>query len=752
MLQLGIRGLGIARFKFNPISWFLKGEPGAWYDPSDFQPNWRRNLLTWSEDFANAAWQKIGSGSALAPTITANYATAPDGKTTASRAQFSLNGFTTSADISRLQQGVPTVVGQSETLTFYVKSTDGVSSYNMLMSSPDATNQAITVTGTWTRLPFSGITITTLLNCGFLLRGNQSPTHPNTADILIWHPQLELGSSASTYQKITDGIQDYYTVQPQPVLFQDSAGTIPVTAVEQPVGLMLDKSKGLALGAELVTNGDFATDTGWTKDTGWTISSGTANASSVGIGTGVYQPIAGAINTWYRITVTVSNYVSGSIAVTLFSGDNGPLISANGVYAYYLQKRTLSPNYAGAACFSSAFTGSVDNISVKQIAGNHAFQGDLTTGAAAKRPMLSARVNLLTKTEDFSDASWLRGTGVNVATTSVAAPNGTLTVSKYYLSNLSTGGPTSQLSKGPFTATANMTFSCYVKSAGATGFFVIQDGAGNGSTLNLSTWQISSNISNGIGTVIPLPDGWYKFIITTTSTNPYFYSYFSSYTGDGTSGVYIWGADLRPTNSGALLPAYQRVNTASDYDTVGFPLYLKANGSSSAMSTNSIDFTATDKMTVVTGVRKLSDATIGIALELSAIADSNNGTFLLAPSFNGLVAAGAYYSAGAKGTSIARVTSGATYVAPISNINTFIDSISTPYAELKINGTQVSTNTAGQGTGNFGNYPLYLFARAGTSLFLNGQFYGAIIRGAQSDTASVTQTENYMAQKTGITF
>ena len=30
-------------------------------------------------------------------------------------------------------------------------------------------------------------------------------------------------------------------------------------------------------GAELVTNGDFATDTDWSKGTGWTISGGTAN-------------------------------------------------------------------------------------------------------------------------------------------------------------------------------------------------------------------------------------------------------------------------------------------------------------------------------------------------------------------------------------------------------------------------------------------------------------------------------------------
>ena len=50
-------------------------------------------------------------------------------------------------------------------------------------------------------------------------------------------------------------------------LFQDAAGTTPVTAVERPVGLMLDKSKGLVLGPELVTNGDFSNGTtGWTAN------------------------------------------------------------------------------------------------------------------------------------------------------------------------------------------------------------------------------------------------------------------------------------------------------------------------------------------------------------------------------------------------------------------------------------------------------------------------------------------------------
>lgn len=207
-------------------------------------------------------------------------------------------------------------------------------------------------------------------------------------------------------------------------------------------------------------------------------------------------------------------------------------------------------------------------------------------------------------------------------------------------------------------------------------------------------------------------------------------------------------ADLRPTNSGALLPPYQRVNTASDYDTVGFPLYLKCNGSSSAMSTNSINFTATNKMTVVTGVRKLSDATTQNIIELSANYDAYSSAFVT------FILPGQLFGVAARGPNVwpsgVGVSSG--YIAPISVVYTAIADIALPIRKLRLLGADVATSSASIGAGNFGNYPLYLFSRAGTSQFLNGQFYGAIIRGAQSDTASVVQTENYMATKTGITF
>ena len=443
-------------------------------------------------------------------------------------------------------------------------------------------------------------------------------------------------------------------------LFQDSAGTIPVTAVEQPVGLMLDKSKGLALGAELVTNGDFSNgSTGWTLGAGWSVADGVATHTA-GASSFIRQGTAQA-NTWYKLQITVSNY-SGSGNVLPGIGNANPLsISANGTYTVYI----LTADTTGIYVYvQSPCVASIDNISVKQIAGNHAFQA-----TAGNRPTLSARTNLL------------------LATTTLATQSVTSSATNYTLAF--TGAGTVTLSG---TATG-------VLSAGSNTFTA---------TAGTLTLTVSGSVTL---------------------------------------------ADLRPTNSGALLPPYQRVNTASDYDTVGFPLYLKANGTSSAMSTNSIDFTATDKMTVVTGVRKLG-STQQTYLAISNAVGGGTGSFI---ALTDVTTADNYYFAAQSSVVTAAIAK--TYISPLSSVVTNqIDFSQAGIADSdrsRINGLVPTLTYAGTpgGTGTFGNYATTLFYQQGANpCNFNGQFYGAIIRGAQSDTASVTQTENYMAQKTGITF
>ena len=78
-----------------------------------------------------------------------------------------------------------------------------------------------------------------------------------------------IGKQYSPASWFTQGEQGaWYDPSDLTTLFQNYAGTTPVTAVEQPVGLMLDKSQGLALGPELITNGNFNDGT-----TDWSINS-----------------------------------------------------------------------------------------------------------------------------------------------------------------------------------------------------------------------------------------------------------------------------------------------------------------------------------------------------------------------------------------------------------------------------------------------------------------------------------------------
>jgi hypothetical protein len=67
----------------------------------------------------------------------------------------------------------------------------------------------------------------------------------------------------------------------------------------------------------------------------------------------------------------------------------------------------------------------------------------------------------------------------------------------------------------------------------------------------------------------------------------------------------------------------------------------------------------------------------------------------------------------------------------------------------RINGAQVGQDLTTQGTGNFGNYPLYIGRRNNATLPLNGNLYSLIIRGAQSTASQISSTESWVNGKTG---
>lgn len=492
-------------------------------------------------------------------------------------------------------------------------------------------------------------------------------------------------------------------------LFQDGAGTTPVTAVGQPVGLMLDKSKGLALGADILSNGTFDTDTLWTKDPGWTISGGKATLSELTSGRMIYQLGVATAGKVYRVTYEVVTVTSGA-ATLYFGGNTGVSRSVPGVYTEILTMG--STNTRSGVVSDPTFLGSIDNISIQEVQGSHA-----TQSTATARPILSARYNQLIRTEDFSDSAWSKNGATTATANVITLPNLNEAISQSVAMSATQG--------------VSGTFSVELSGSGTVYIAVFRQGGGTYEETRIKI------------TLTPTPTR-YSIAHVILNTGQTGFGGYISRSVDGTAtSVTASKADLRHTNESIRLPPYQRVTTATDYDTSGFTHYLTFDGVDDWMVTPSIDFTATDKMTVLAGVRKLSDAAQSVLVELSTSV-ANAGAFgIFAPA-----SAAANYSFGSTGSVFSNaVASG--FAAPVTNVLACIGDISGDKATLRLNSVQAAQSVTDQGTGNYGNYPLYIGRRGGTTLPFNGRMYGLIVRGAQSNDAQIVACERFMNQRTG---
>lgn len=193
--------------------------------------------------------------------------------------------------------------------------------------------------------------------------------------------------------------------------------------------------------------------------------------------------------------------------------------------------------------------------------------------------------------------------------------------------------------------------------------------------------------------------------------------------------------------SSATRPILQRNATTGAY-------YLAFDGADDSLQTNNINFTSTDKVSVFAGVRKLSDATSGILVELSNSTLANNGAFHIEAPSGQLTN---NYGFASKGTIRQIAQSVASYPSPNSAVLVGIGVISTDTELLRINGIQSASSAGDQGIGNYGNYPLYIGRRGGTSLPFNGHIYGLIGIGKLTSDNETAAIEKELAKRTGVT-
>jgi hypothetical protein len=366
---------------------------------------------------------------------------------------------------------------------------------------------------------------------------------------------------------------------------------------------------------------------------------------------------------------------------------------------------------------------------------------------------------LLTYSEEFDNAAWGK-TNTTVTANSAVAPDGTTTADTLTgnatISTHSFAQAISVVSGTTYTLTAYLkqgTHNLAGLDLGSIGF--PGTGASRLVYFDLSNGTIFSTGSDvEAATIADEGSGWYRCsvtqtadasAITTVAVGQLFDGASPNYDATGDT-VLIWGAQLE---TGSTATAYQRVGTAFDVTEAGVAScsYLSFDGSDDFLLTGNI-VPGTDKAQVFAGLRKLSDAAFGTVAEFSVASNTNNGSFHLgAPGGT----ASATYFWRSRGTVEASVTPSG-FIAPITNVLTGTADIAADICVLRANGTQIATNTNNQGTGNYGNYPLYIGRRAGTALPLNGQLFGLIVRfGTNLSAATVTQTETWLANRAAPT-
>ena len=343
-------------------------------------------------------------------------------------------------------------------------------------------------------------------------------------------------------------------------------------------------SKGHALrpvsyGDELVENGTFNTDvSGWTETDATTVSlsydAERLRVLSTASYEGVYQDITTTVGRIYSFTRTVEGG-TGTLRFRTYAGPaSGGLVDLGGISAIdngagstetFIFIATSTTTRIQMQSWNTFADFWLDNISVKEVTFDQP-DGTLTLfehpenvprveyDADGNRLGLlveEARTNLVTYSEDFT-TGWSRSNilpfGSGSTSNAITAPDGTTTADLIVPTTASNNShfirTTAQPSVGVGTVA---TFSVFVKAAGYTSLSLRLINTDATSIINYDLTAVTASASDG--SITAVGNGWYRCTIKGASTNgtawPWIYpNQQATFAGDGTSGIYIWGAQV----------------------------------------------------------------------------------------------------------------------------------------------------------------------------------------------------------------
>jgi hypothetical protein len=275
-------------------------------------------------------------------------------------------------------------------------------------------------------------------------------------------------------------------------------------------------------------------------------------------------------NGWYRCYITPTTGSSGNnfrgflVLPCTGSSTNANYIG-NGTSGFYMWGAQLEQG-----AFATSYIPSADSFTSRASTGTFIGSNGLIQSAAtnvarynynplnlALSPKLllePAATNLLTYSEQFDNAAWSKN-NATVTANATTAPDGTVTADKLIEAATSS---THYISCGVTTVGTTYTATVYAKSDTRSRLKITSWTSFANFDLSAGTVGLSANIV-GMPKIYNCGGGWYRCEMVWTSINSQGVvlfidtsdsaSFSVSYTGNGTSGLYIWGAQLEAGNT-----------------------------------------------------------------------------------------------------------------------------------------------------------------------------------------------------------
>jgi protein tyrosine phosphatase (PTP) superfamily phosphohydrolase (DUF442 family) len=239
----------------------------------------------------------------------------------------------------------------------------------------------------------------------------------------------------------------------------------------------------------------------------------------------------------------------------------------------FANSKTIDPRITFTRASTATYTGA-DGLIKNAASGEARFDYNPITGESLGLLIEEQRTNLLTYSENFDNAAWAKA-GLTVAINSAIAPDGTLTADKI-VESATNGGHYIEMGGVTTVTNTSLTFSFYVKAVEKTNNLYVQIYDSNTAnylriTIDLGNKSFVSSASAGTaslvsGSITIASNDWLRVTISgipASSNSGSLYACRISflkndnsnliYTGDGTSGIYLWGAQLE---QGAFATSY----------------------------------------------------------------------------------------------------------------------------------------------------------------------------------------------------